>query len=86
MVTIAPGYVATPLTRVNRHPMPFLMSPEAFAARAVACIERGERLRVIPWQMAGVARVLRLLPGAWFDRLLEGQPRKPRQSDLDGSA
>lgn len=81
VITIAPGYIATPLTARNRYPMPFLMSAEAFAASALRCIERGLAYRVIPWPMGIVARLLRILPNALFDRLLQGQPRKHRHKD-----
>ena len=52
---------------------------EVFADRAYRAIERGVSYRVIPWQMAVVARLLRVLPNALFDRLLAGRPRKARQ-------
>ena len=78
VVTIAPGYVDTPLTQQNRYPMPFLLSAEAFAERAFAAIAAQTSYCVIPWPMALVAKVLRLLPNAWFDRLLAGRPRKHR--------
>ncbi|WP_427914210.1 SDR family oxidoreductase [Ramlibacter sp. MMS24-I3-19] len=81
VVTIAPGYIDTPLTRKNRYGMPFLMPADAFADRAFRAIERGVSYRVIPWQMGVVARLLRLLPNALFDRLLVGRPRKHRQAD-----
>ena len=80
VITLAPGYVATPLTARNRHPMPFLMSAEAFARQALRAIDAGARYRVIPWPMAWVARLLRVLPPAWFDRLLARQPRKHRHN------
>lgn len=79
VVTLLPGYIDTPLTRQNRYRMPFLMAPQAFADRAFAAIEAGTSYRVIPWQMGVVAKLLRLLPNAWFDRLLAGRPRKHRQ-------
>ena len=79
VVTICPGYVDTPLTRENRYAMPFLMRPEAFADKAFRVIESGASYRVIPWPMGVVAKLLRLLPNAWFDRLLQGRPRKHRQ-------
>lgn len=79
VVTIAPGYIDTPLTRQNRHPMPFLMPADAFAERAVRAIERGESYRVIPWQMGVVARALRLLPDALYDRVFARAPRKHRR-------
>jgi short-subunit dehydrogenase len=81
VVTIAPGYIDTPLTRGNRYAMPFLTSASVFAERAFASIVAGTGYRVIPWQMAVVARVLRLLPNAVFDRLLAGRPRKRRQGE-----
>ena len=81
VVTIAPGYIDTPLTRENRYSMPFLMKPEDFAARAAEAIGDGVSFRVIPWQMGVVARLLRLLPNALFDRLLAGRPRKHRQGE-----
>ncbi len=78
VVTLAPGYVDTPLTRKNRYAMPFLLSPEAFAARAWPLIERGVSYRVVPWPMGVVAKLLRLLPDALYDRVLAGRPRKHR--------
>jgi short-subunit dehydrogenase len=80
VVTICPGYVDTPLTRQNRYSMPFLMSPQAFASACGRAIDAGHSYRVIPWQMGLVARLLRLLPNAVFDRLLAGRPRKHRQT------
>jgi len=80
VVTIAPGYIDTPLTRGNRYAMPFLMSAADFAARAFRVIEAGRSLRFIPWQMGWVARLLKILPNALYDRLLAGRPRKQRQS------
>lgn len=76
--TLAPGYVATPLTSRNRYPMPFLMSAEAFAEQALRAIVAGVSYRVIPWPMGWVAKLLRLLPDALFDRALRGRPRKHR--------
>jgi short-subunit dehydrogenase len=81
VVTIAPGYIDTPLTRANRYGMPFLMSADRFADRAFAAIDAGASWRVIPWQMGIVARLLRLLPNALFDVLLAGRPRKRRQGE-----
>ena len=81
VVTIAPGYIDTPLTRANRYAMPFLMRADDFADRAFRAIAAGARFRVIPWQMGWVARLLRILPDALFDRLLAGRPRKHRQGE-----
>lgn len=79
--TIAPGYVATPLTSRNRYPMPFLMSADAFAEQALRAVTERVSYRVIPWPMGLVAKLLRLLPDALFDRVLRGRPRKHRHTD-----
>jgi len=80
VVTLGPGYIDTPLTRKNRYPMPFLMTAEAFADRALRTIEAGTAYAIVPWQMAVVAKLLRLLPNWLYDRLLTGRPRKQRQT------
>ena len=79
VVTLLPGYIDTPLTRGNRYSMPFLMSAEAFADRAFAAIVDGDSYRVIPWQMGVLAKLLRLLPNAVYDKALVGRGRKQRR-------
>jgi short-subunit dehydrogenase len=85
VVTLVPGYIATPLTQHNRYRMPFLMSAADFAAEAFQAIVAGRSLKVIPWPMAWVARGLRILPNAVFDRLFAGRPRKRRTTETPGS-
>jgi len=80
VVTLVPGYVATPLTARNPYSMPFLMPVSAFAEAAFRSIEAGCSYRVIPWQMGWLAKLMRLLPNALFDRLVAGRGRKPRRS------
>ena len=82
VVTISPGYIDTPLTRQNRYSMPFLMQADDFADRAFRAIAAGASYRVIPWQMGVVAKLLRMLPNALFDKLLAGRPRKRRQGEM----
>jgi hypothetical protein len=83
VVTLVPGYIDTPLTRGNPYPMPFLMAVDGFADAAFAAVSAGRSYRVIPWQMAVAAKLLRALPNAWFDRLLAGRARKPRRGSVD---
>lgn len=78
VVTIAPGYIATPMTAVNPYKMPFLLPAAKAAERFAAAIARGTSYAVIPWQMGVVAKVLRLLPNWLYDRLFTSAPRKPR--------
>jgi short-subunit dehydrogenase len=80
VVTLLPGYIATPLTAKNPYPMPFLMQASAFADQAHRAIAAGTSYRVIPWQMAAVAKLLRLLPNTLLDRAFAGRGRKPRRT------
>jgi short-subunit dehydrogenase len=79
VVTLSPGYVKTPLTRDNPYNMPFALEASDFAHRAFQAIEAGTSYRVIPWQMGVLAKLLRVLPNAVFDRVLASRPRKKRQ-------
>jgi len=81
VVTIAPGYIDTPMTQVNRYPMPFLMPVEKFARLAVRTIDAGRSYRVIPWQMGWVARLLRVLPNCLYDALFARAPHKARAGE-----
>ena len=81
VITICPGYIATPMTESNPYPMPFLMSADDAARRISSLIARGREFAVIPWQMAIVARVLRWLPNWLYDRLAAGRKHKPRRGD-----
>ncbi len=79
-ITICPGYVETAMTGKNPYPMPFLMSAEMAAAKIAALIERGKLYSVIPWQMAVVARALRVMPNWLYDRAFANVARKPRRN------
>jgi len=81
VVTLVPGYIATPLTQRNTYPMPFLMQPADFARKAVAAIDAQTSYRVIPWQMGIAAKLLRILPNPLYDRVVSGRGRKKRQGE-----
>jgi len=78
VVTIAPGYIATPMTAINPYPMPFLMPAAEAAPRFARAIERGVSYTVIPWQMGVVAKIMRALPNWLYDRAFAKATRKPR--------
>jgi len=78
VVTIAPGYIETPMTAVNRYPMPFMLPADEAARRFAKAIDAGTGYAVIPWQMGVVAKLMRLLPNAIFDRVFARAGRKPR--------
>jgi len=78
VVTIAPGYIATPMTAINPYKMPFLLPAEKAAKIFAQAIARGTTYAVTPWQMGLVAKILRLLPNWLYDALFTSAPRKPR--------
>jgi short-subunit dehydrogenase len=78
VVTIAPGYIRTPMTARNPYPMPFLMDADRFAAKVAHAIERKTTFAVFPWPMRVAAAALHVLPRWLYDRLFEKAPRKPR--------
>jgi len=78
IITVCPGYIVTPMTANNPFPMPFIMTAETTAKKIVHIIKHKKLYSVIPWQMAIVARILKLLPNFIYDRLFSIMPRKPR--------
>jgi short-subunit dehydrogenase len=81
VVTIAPGYVRTPMTAHNPYRMPFLMDADRFAAKVADAVERSTSFAIYPWQMRVVAALLHVLPRWLYDRAFERAPRKPRTAD-----
>ena len=79
VVTLAPGYIDTPLTRGNDYPMPFLMKADRFADLAVKAIERGDRWRVIPWQMGIVVSIMKWFPRWMFDAIAGSQQHRKKR-------
>jgi NAD(P)-dependent dehydrogenase (short-subunit alcohol dehydrogenase family) len=81
VVTICPGFIATPLTANNPYRMPFLLAPDKAARLMARAIARRRRFYVLPWPMAWLGRVLRCVPRPIYDRAVAGRRRKPRQFD-----
>lgn len=77
VLTLCPGYIRTPMTAGVPYRQPFLMEADAFAKRAARVIAAGTSYAVIPWQMAWVARLLKVLPDAAYDALMRSA-RRPR--------
>ena len=79
VVTICPGFIATPMTARNPYRMPFLLAPDRAARLIARAIERKRRFYVLPWQMAWVGRVLRIMPRPLYELAFARAGRKPRQ-------
>jgi NAD(P)-dependent dehydrogenase (short-subunit alcohol dehydrogenase family) len=80
VVTIAPGYIDTPMTKINSYAMPFLLPAHKFACKAASNIATGVSYSVIPWQMGVVAKILRALPNFVYDLAFSNAPRKARET------
>ena len=82
VVTIAPGYIKTPMTDINTYRMPFLMPVDQAARSFADIIARGCSYAVIPWPMGVVAKLMRLMPNWLYDFVFSRAPRKPRNARL----
>jgi short-subunit dehydrogenase len=69
VTVIHPGFIRTPMTANRKKKLPFLLEPEDAACRIIKAIERRARTYAFPWQLAGLVRVIRHMPGALYDRL-----------------
>jgi len=79
VVTLCPGYIDTPMTRVNTYRMPFLLEPDQAARRFARVIDSGKRFAVVPWPMWLASIVLRALPRPVYEWAFARAPRKPRK-------
>lgn len=69
VLTVAPGYVRTPMT-AGRGRLPFLIEPEEAARRILRGIERERPLIRFPWQISLLVRLVHPLPARWYDALI----------------
>ena len=79
VTTVCPGYIRTAMTAKNPYPMPFILDADDAARRIARVIDARRSYAVIPWQMAIVARLLRLVPNAVYDPPAARAGRKPRR-------
>jgi NAD(P)-dependent dehydrogenase (short-subunit alcohol dehydrogenase family) len=75
VVTVAPGFVKTPLTARNDFPMPFIISAEDAAARIVVGLRRGRRYIEFPRRLGFVMQALRFFPVPVYD-IVAGRLRR----------
>ncbi len=64
--TIHPGFVRTPLTDKNDFAMPFLMEPDAAAARIVKGLQSARFEITFPRRFTALLNLLRCLPYGWY--------------------
>lgn len=70
VTTINPGFVDTPLTKANQHPMPFLMNAPKAARLIARAIEKRKMTYHFPLFFASMVRLVGMLPRTWYRMLL----------------
>jgi len=68
--SINPGYIKTPLTDKNRHPMPFIISAEKAAKIMSNGILGRRKVITFPWRMRLLMGLMRILPVWLYDRIM----------------
>jgi NAD(P)-dependent dehydrogenase (short-subunit alcohol dehydrogenase family) len=84
--TVSPGYIRTALTAGNRFAMPGLLEADAAARQLLAGLAARREKIVLPRRIGWLSKALGLLPAPLHDRLLRGQPRKPRVGEPGATA
>lgn len=74
VTTIAPGFIATPLTEKNAHSMPFLMTQEKAGRKIYKAIRKRKGLSMFPLPIAIGATILYHLPRSWYRLLMRKDP------------
>jgi short-subunit dehydrogenase len=70
VTTVCPGFVATPMTAVNRFKMPFLLTADEAARRIVGALRRGVKVYNFPWQATLLMKLLAWLPDRAVARVM----------------
>ncbi len=66
VTSVLPGFVKTPLTDINPHPMPFIIEAPKAARKIVSAIDKNKKTVCFPWQMCMITKLLSFLPRSWF--------------------
>ena len=74
---VCPGFIDTPMTRVNPYTMPWIMDARSAARIIKDGLDRDRALIAFPWQMSLIARGIGMLPFWIQKRILAKAPAKP---------
>ncbi len=69
VVTIKPGFVATPMTAGLPLPGPLVATADKVGSDIVRAVERGKDVIYTPWFWWGIMLIIRSIPGRVFKRL-----------------
>lgn len=65
---VRPGFVRTPMTAKNTHPMPFMIDCAEAVDIVLRGIDRRSPVVAFPWQLATIVRSATIIPAAIYDR------------------
>lgn len=66
VTTICPGFVETPLTSNNHHPMPFMVKAPKAATLIARAIEKKKMIYAFPFFFSSAVRLISILPRTWY--------------------
>lgn len=66
VTAVCPGFVDTPLTTNNHHPMPFLLKAPDAAQKIIYAIEKKKMVYAFPFVFSSIVRFLSILPRTWY--------------------
>lgn len=67
VTTIHPGFVRTPMTDVNKFPMPFLVELDEAVAIMIRGLEKRRARIEFPWPIVWIMKFVRLIPAPLWD-------------------
>jgi short-subunit dehydrogenase len=70
VTTICPGFVETPLTDSNHHPMPFIIKAPRAAHLIARAIDKKKMIYAFPFLFSTIVRLLSILPRTWYRFIL----------------
>jgi short-subunit dehydrogenase len=77
VTTVCPGFVKTPMTEMNKFPMPGLLTAEQAAERIVRAIRRNRKVYNFPWQTNLLMKMTRWMPDWFLARAMHGYNENP---------
>ena len=70
VTTICPGFVETPLTSTNKHPMPFIIKAPRAAELIYKAIAKKKMIYAFPFFFSVAVRILSMLPRTWYRTIM----------------
>ncbi len=76
VTVVCPGFIRTPMTAVNKFPMPWLMEVEDAATLIKRRLAKNPARIAFPWPLYALVWLLSVLPIRWADAVLSRLPKK----------